>query len=334
MMIDIHSHFFPRLSQQQSAAFGDDWPWLRDDGDGRGQIMVGDKEFRPARAPLWDPDVRRKDIEALGIDYQLVCATPLLFAYGRDPAAASAFAQLVNDAALTFCNQHPDRFAPLCQVPLQDTARACDELDRCLAAGHVGVQIGTHVGDRDLDDGDLMVFLEHCAARGAAILVHPWDMPPDTRKQPYMLQWLVGMPAETHLSVLRLILSGAFERLPETLKICFAHGGGAFASQIGRVDNAWTHRDIVREDCPQLPSSYTKHFATDSIVFEPEMMSLLAETMSTERIMFGTDYPFPLGDQTPGTMIRNHPALTSEAKDKLLHANAIAFFGLESRMAG
>ncbi len=51
---------------------------------------------------------------------------------------------------------------------------------------------------------------------------------------------------------------GAFERLPRSLKLCFAHGGGSFPYLIGRVDNAWRNRDIVREDCPRLPSSYKR----------------------------------------------------------------------------
>ncbi|MFD2498388.1 amidohydrolase family protein [Rhizorhabdus histidinilytica] len=104
----------------------------------------------------------------------------------------------------------------LCQVPLQDSDAACRELERAMAAGHVGVQIGNHVGDRDLDDEGILVFLQHCASLGAAVLVHPWDMigTGSPRMRDYMLPWLVGMPAETQLSILRLILSGAFERLP------------------------------------------------------------------------------------------------------------------------
>ncbi|WP_206683283.1 amidohydrolase family protein, partial [Escherichia coli] len=62
-----------------------------------------------------------------------------------------------------------------------------------------------------------------------------------------MLPWLVAMPAETQLSMVSLILSGAFERIPRSLKLCFAHGGGSFAFLLGRVQNAWEQRDIVRE---------------------------------------------------------------------------------------
>jgi aminocarboxymuconate-semialdehyde decarboxylase len=58
------------------------------------------------------------------------------------------------------------------------------------------------------------------------VLIHPWDMFGQDRMMKYMMAWTVGMPAETHLSIVALILSGAFDRLPKKLKICFAHGGG------------------------------------------------------------------------------------------------------------
>src|SRR3546814_17084142 len=80
------------------------------------------------------------------------------------------------------------------------------------------------------------------------------------RMKKWMLPWLVAMPAETQLGILSLILSGAFERIPASLKLCFAHGGGSFAFLLGRVYNAWACRDIVWQDCPQRPSRYTHRF--------------------------------------------------------------------------
>ncbi len=88
------------------------------------------------------------------------------------------------------------------------------------------MEIGNHVGDRDLDDAGVVTFLQHCAEVGAPVFVHPWDMPGGPRLDRWMAQWLTGMPAETHLSILAMILGGVFDRVPATLRICFAHGGG------------------------------------------------------------------------------------------------------------
>jgi hypothetical protein len=127
----------------------------------------------------------------------------------------------------------------------------------------------------------------------------------DGRMKQWMMPWLVAMPAETQLGMLSLILSGALERIPKSLKICFAHGGGNFAYTLGRVDNAWKHRDIVRQDCPELPSSYARRLYTDSAVFDPGALRLLTDVMGTDRVMLGTDAPFPLGEQQPGSLVRS-----------------------------
>ena len=271
---------------------------------------------------------RRRARDRFGVARQIVCATPILFGYLGDPAIAGEAAIRVNDAARTFCGAAAGRLDSLCQVPLQDVRAACDEVDRALATGHVGVQIGNHVGPRDLDDGALVEFLQHCAAAGAPVLVHPWDMLGRDRMARYMLQWLVGMPAETQLSILSLILSGAFERLPRSLRLCFAHGGGSFAFLLGRVDNAWRERDIVRRDCPELPSSYCDRFSTDAVVFDDAALSLLVGRMGVERVLFGTDYPFPLGEQVPGALVEGHMALSASDKRRILTDNAAAFFDL------
>ncbi|MCA0189143.1 MAG: 30S ribosomal protein S13 [Proteobacteria bacterium] len=182
---------------------------------------------------------------------------------------------------------------------------------------------------RDLDDEALVQFLSHCARQNIPLLVHPWDMMGGSqRMKKWMLPWLVAMPAETSLGILSLILSGAFERLPRSLKICFAHGGGAFAFTLGRVDNAWRHRDIIRQDCPNLPSSYTDRFYVDSAVFDEKALKLLVDVMGSERVMLGSDHPFPLGEQQIGALVGNAGFLDDAGRQRILAGNARHFFNL------
>ena len=122
--------------------------------------------------------------------------------------------------------------------------------------------------------------------------------------------------------------TGAFERIPHSLKLCFAHGGGSFAFLLGRVDNAWRERDIVRENCPQVPSSYVDRFSVDSAVFEPAALKLLVDVMGEERVLLGSDYPYPLGEKQVGRLIDTHPGLSKRAKARLCGENAQQFFGL------
>ncbi|WP_165675044.1 amidohydrolase family protein [Metapseudomonas otitidis] len=329
MKIDIHSHFFPPISQDEAARLCPERaPWLRAEGRS-GQIMVGTTPFRPVHDALWDPQRRLEHLDEQGLDIQVMCATPVMFGYDQPIERALPWAQLMNDRALEMANHAPNRLKVLAQVPLQDIDAACREASRAVAAGHVGVQIGNHVGNQDLDQDGLVTFLHHCATEGIPLLVHPWDMMGRERMKRWMLPWLVAMPAETQLGILSLILSGAFERLPDTLRLCFAHGGGAFAFLLGRVDNAWRHRDIVREDCPNPPSSYVKRFFVDSAVFDPRALQLLVDVMGADRVMLGSDAPFPLGEQRIGAGVLEHPHLTEPDKARIVAGNARRFFNLD-----
>lgn len=328
--IDIHSHFYPKLTKTQGDLLGlDATPWLRDDGDGTGFMMEGDREYRPVQAPLWDPIARLAQMDEIGTEVQVISATPMLFSYDAEPDVAMRWAAQINDLAREMCDPDPVRLRSMCQVPLQDVDLACVEARRAMDTGHVGIHLGNHVTGRNLDDPEIVRFLHFCADEDIPVLVHPWDTMASERMPKYMLAWLVAMPAETHLAILSLILSGAFERLPVHLKICFAHGGGNFAAQIGRVDNAWHRRDIIRADCPNPPSSYTDRFSVDSAVFSDDALRLLTSVMGEDRILMGSDYPFPLGEIEPGHLIETSDHLSDTAKQKLLADNASNFFALE-----
>jgi len=200
--------------------------------------------------------------------------------------------------------------------------------------GHVGVQIGNHVEDRNLDDEGLITFLQHCANEGAAVLVHPWDMLARERTSKYMMAWTVAMPAETQLGIVSMILGGAFDRLPKSLRLCFAHGGGSFAFLLGRLDNAWRRRDIVRGESKDVPSSYLDRFYVDSAVFDAAALRFLADVMGEDRVVLGSDYPFPLGEKFVGELIRTAPGFSDLARAKLLGGNAHTFLRLsESEVA-
>lgn len=328
--IDMHAHFFPPVSQAQAAQLdAATAPWLAIGADGEtGQIMKGEHAFRPVYKALWDPAKRLQEMDSHGVDVQIISATPIMFGYELAAARTAAWAERMNDLALEHCAANPARLKALAQVPLQDLDLACLEASRACAAGHVGVQIGNHLGPRDMDDEHLVQFLIHCAHNDIPVLAHPWDMMTDGRMKKWMLPWLVAMPAETQLGILSLILSGAFERIPDSLKLCFAHGGGSFAFLLGRVDNAWNCRDIVRQDCPSPPSSYVKRFYVDSAVFDTGALRLLIEVMGSDRVMLGSDYPFPLGEQSIGKLVAESSDLSEPDKTLICAGNAQDFFGI------
>jgi aminocarboxymuconate-semialdehyde decarboxylase len=327
--IDVHTHYVPRSWPDLSAAAGpgEDWPWPRLESERDVTIMIRSTEFRRVEANCWDAETRLADMDADGVDVQVVSPTPVFFSYTRPGDQGLKVARIFNDLALEICAPAPDRLLPFCQVPLQDTDAACAELERCLAAGHAGVEIGNHVGDRDLDDEGIATFLQHAASLSAPVFVHPWDMPTSPRLDRWMGQWLAGMPAETHLSILALILGGVLDKVGDDLRICFAHGGGSFAFWVGRMDNAWRERNDVVGTSQHEPSYYLGRFYVDSVVFDERALRLLVDTVGAERVLVGSDYPYPLGERPAGAVVRGSTLLDEPTRAKILRGNAETFLG-------
>lgn len=67
----------------------------------------------------------------------------------------------------------------------------------------------------------------------------------------------------------------------------------------------------------------------DTLVHDEDALLFLIKKFTVDRLMLGTDYPFPLGELEPGTLIENCRSLSDDDKAKLLGKNAMRFFGLK-----
>jgi len=143
----------------------------------------------------------------------------------------------------------------------------------------------------------------------------------------YWLPWLVGMPAEVSLAICSILFGGVLERLP-TLRIAFAHGGGAFPGTFGRIVHGFESRpDLVAVDNPVHPRHSLGRFWVDSLVHEAEALKTALRLFGDSKVMLGSDYPFPLGESRPGALIRSMTELTPRVRTGLLGDNAWAWLG-------
>jgi aminocarboxymuconate-semialdehyde decarboxylase len=223
---------------------------------------------------------------------------------------------------------HPRRFLGLCTLPMQHPELAVKELERCMReGGFSGAQIATHINHWNLDDEALFPFYEAAQDLGAALFIHPWDILAPERMERHWLKWLVGMPAETALAMASVTMGGIVERFPR-LKMGFAHGGGAFAPTIGRIDHGFFARpDLCQTRTTTPPSALMRHLYVDSLVHDPALLRLLLERFGAARVALGTDYPFPLGELTPGELIESTGDLDAATKERLLSGTALEFLG-------
>ena len=331
--IDVHTHILPKTWPDLRERYGyGGFLQIEHEGSGCAQLTCDDQAFRKVNDNCWDPIRRIEECDRDGVHVQVLSTVPAMFSYWAKPDDGLDLSRLLNDDIATVVRSHPRRFVGLGTIPMQAPDLAMREMERCVTQlGMAGVQIGTHVNGRNLDDPGVVSVLECAADLGAAVFVHPWDMLGRDRMTKYWLGWLVGMPAETALAISSLLFSGALDRLTN-LRICFAHGGGAFPGTIGRIEHGFKVRpDLCAADAKRSPREYLGRFYLDSLVHDEAMLHHLIGLIGEDRVALGSDYPFPLGEHHPGSLIESLSGVVDSVKERLLSGTALEFLGRERK---
>jgi aminocarboxymuconate-semialdehyde decarboxylase len=328
--IDIHTHILPENIPQWKEKFGYGGfihldhhkpccaRMMRDDG----------KFFREVEDNCWSAETRIKECDHHHVHVQVLSTVPVMFSYWAKPKDCLEISKFLNDHIAGIVQRFPKRFVGLGTVPMQDPKLAVQELERCKTIGLKGIQIGTNVNQENLDDPKYFEIFAACERLGMAVFVHPWEMMGEANMQKYWLPWLVGMPAETSRAICSMIFGGVLERLPK-LRIAFAHGGGSFPATVGRVQHGFDCRpDLVAIDNNVPPKNYIGKFWIDSLVHDKHMLDFVVNQFGANRVALGSDYPFPLGENVPGELIKSMPWEDAK-KELLLHGAALEWLGME-----
>ncbi len=394
LKIDLHTHILPQAWPDWTTRSGyAGWIALEHHGTGcakmcRSEANGGKKFFRDVAANCWDPAVRLAEMDAASVGVQVLSTVPVMFSYWAKAKDAYDLSRLLNDHIAGVCRGAPvvegaglRRFVGLGTIPMQDADLACRELERCVRElGMPGVQIGTNVNGLNLDDPGVFRVFAEARRLGAAVFVHPWEMvqfgqhasmaSPDPRggacspqlvdrMARYWMPWLVGMPAETCIAIMSVLMGGVLDRLPD-LRLCFAHGGGSFPGTIGRIAHGFAcRRDLFPADardprdylarrlapppegscggdacCGASAGNFEQpaRFWVDSLVHDADALRLVLGLFGPLRVCLGSDYPFPLGEDRPGALVeslRGRGELDEDCVRDLLATNARSFLGGE-----
>ncbi len=304
LKIDMHTHILPSRLPNFADKFGyGDFIHLKPNDNGSADMMQGNQYFRTIQPNCWDPQVRIEEYQEYQTQVQVVCTIPVMFSYWAQPKDCAELSRYLNDNLAQLCADYPQNYLGLGTIPMQDAEEAIKELERCKEIGLLGVQIGSNINDKNLNEPEFFPIFRAAQELDMAIMVHPWNMMGMEQMRKYWLPWLVGMPAETSRAVCSMIFGGVFERLPK-LRVCFSHAGGSFLPTIGRVEHGFNCRpDLVAIDNPHNPRNYLGKFWVDCITHDPMALKYILKLQGSKRVTLGSDYPFPLGDLEIGKFI-------------------------------
>lgn len=323
LVVDIHTHILPKNIPSFAKQFGyGGFIKLDHNCKGCARMLKDDVFFREVQENCWDPEVRLNESKQFGVDIQVLSTVPVMFSYWAKSEDALVVSKFLNDHLAEIVERYPKKFEGLGTLPMQDPDLAILELQRCKKIGLKGVQIGSHVNEWNLDTPELFPIFQECERLNMAVFIHPWDMMGANTMSKYWLPWLVGMPAESSRAICSMIFGGVFERLP-LLRVAVAHGGGSFTSTIGRIEHGFNVRpDLCAIDNQFSPSSYLGKFWIDSLVHDQNMLNHIINMVGDDKVLMGSDYPFPLGELTPGELIKSMD-WSANKKGKVLGSNAL-----------
>ena len=329
--IDVHAHLVPRAAWRAAEA-GREWHGFRHEaGDGVGSFLGNGKRI-PFTSPKvrLAPDERIADMDAQGVDVQVVSIHTPFFGYHLDPAQGRSLAREVNDEIAAMTKQWPTRFAGLATLPVQDPKLAIEELERAVTVlGLKGAELDTIVNGENWDEPRFLPLFKAAEAMGAVLFFHPqpqhnFMMERTTR---YGLFNSLGVIVEDAIVVAVLIFGGILDACPD-LKICVAHGGGPACFAMGRIDRSWHGMPPERRTIPQPPSSYQRRLYYDTVVGSEKALRFLLDEVGADRVVLGSDWPFVPWHPSPVTWLQGLKTVTPEEKDKILWRNLAALLRL------
>src|SRR5687767_7270407 len=283
------------------------------------------------RGPAIDQVGERRigEMNEQGIDMEALSINPSWYRLERDVAAEVI--RIQNNKLAEFCATYPDRFVAFASVALQYPEMAVEQLVHGVKKlGLRGVAVGGSVAGREFADPDFHPFWAKVEELGVLVFIHPQSTP-DLKNRLKGNGWLantIGNPLDTTIALSHLIFEGTLDKFPK-LKICSAHGGGYLASYMDRSDHGCvTFPNRCTRVLKKKPTEYLKDLYYDALIFTPEALRHLAANVGSNRIVMGTDYPYPWEDKAVDHILTS-PDFSDEEKIAMLSTTAAKLLKIE-----
>ena len=310
-----------------TAGIADAWAATPDPDQG-GQLEISTGGAYGERLLEWG-ERRIASMRDQGVDVQVLSVTTP-GVQNLDAVRAVPLAREANDAIADAVAAHPDRFEGFATLPTSDPDAAAVELRRAVTErGLRGAMLFGRTRTRNLDHPMHSPIWEAAAALRAPLYLHP-QVPVTAVREAYYSGFDrvsdhifagpgLGWHYETGVQLLRLVLSGVFDRYPE-LQVVVGHWGEVVLFFLDRI-TAMLDRANLGLRRPVI--DYFRHNVsyTGSGVLDEKYLRWCLEVVGVERLLTATDYPFvDNGGGAARSFLEN--ADVSEAdRDAIAHGN-------------
>jgi aminocarboxymuconate-semialdehyde decarboxylase len=285
--VDIHAHAF----------VGDDWPLLRNRPEAKDlETFVKAPYFES----LTSVDARLAEMDREGVDLQAVSLYVGQYHYWAERGLSSDVVRIQNQKLAEMCGKAPARLVGLGAVSLHFPDLAAEQVAEAVKLyGFPGFMVTGSVLGEEISAPRFDPFWAKVQELDRLVFIHPRSFAEGAKRfqGAGTLGNTIGNPLETTVALSHMIFGGFLDRFPR-VTIVAAHGGGYLPSYIGRSDNC----HAVDPHCRQMakkPSEYLRQLYFDTLVYSPSILRHLIGQVGADRIVMGTDYPFPVASRDP-----------------------------------
>ena len=271
-------------------------------------------------------ETRIRAMDASGVDVQVLSLTTP-GTQNMEAAQAVELARHANDVAADVVRAHPDRFQAFATLPTPAPQAAARELERAVEElGFKGAMLNGRTRDLNMDDARFFPIYQTAARLKVPLYVHPQAPVGNVRDAYYSgfgdldFQFAtagLGWHFETGIQVLRLILAGVFDRLPD-LQIIVGHWGEDVLFYLDRIDRMSKASGLKRPISEYFRSQVS---VTPSGIYSARYLKWAIEVVGVERVLFSTDYPYIFDGTNAPRRFLEDAELSEQDKLKIASGN-------------
>ncbi|OES44744.1 amidohydrolase family protein [Domibacillus iocasae] len=292
-MHDFHTHFIPEevltWLKEQKNSVGAEWSNLNHN---KTFLTVNGKWGFELKDSFTDYQRYKEEQEKAGVTHPVISPVPQLFLYELPTDVTKELVTVYNQSLAELVHANKGELSAFATVSLSSPELAAAQLREAMRNGLKGAIIGPNAEGRMLTDPYFYSFFEEADRLQAILFIHPL-LCEDPRLKKRKMPNLIGVPWETTICATDLLLGGMLDKYPK-IKFLLAHGGGFLPYQIGRLNKGYMQWPDVSSVLEEAPEEYLKRFWFDSVLWHPQALEFLLQTVGEERVVPGSDFPFDL----------------------------------------